>query len=307
MKLKQVSPKLSNNSSNLKSIENKSARIKLGIVLLLTFLYMIAEVIGGLLTNSLALFADAGHMLGDFTALTMSFIATFIIAKPASDEKTYGYYRTEIIVALINGLLLIGVAIFIIHEGIIRAISPPEVKAPLMIAIATGGLFINILGLLILHSSVRNNLNIKGAFYHIIGDTLGSIGTIIAGAIIYFYKFYYADLIISFIIALLISYSAVNLIKESCNILLEGAPKHIDINEIQNALMEISEVKKVHELHVWSISQQRVALSVHIVSDHHDSQEVLSMVDKLLRQKFNIQHLTIQVEPSNFPEKHCDF
>jgi len=294
-------------SASTTSEQNSSIRKKLGLVLFLTVFYMLAEVIGGILTNSLALFADAGHMLGDFTALTMSFIATFIVAKPASTEKTFGYYRTEIIVALINGLLLIGVAFFILHEGIMRVLSPLEVKAPLMIIIATGGLIINLIGLAVLHSSIKQNLNVKGAFLHIIGDTLGSIGTIIAGAIIYFYQFYYADLIISFIIALLITYNAVKLIKESANILLEGTPKHLDINEIKEAVLELGEVNQVHELHVWSISQQRVALSVHVVSDHEDSQEVLCKVDRLLKEKFDIQHLTIQVEPTGFPKNSCDF
>ncbi len=287
--------------------QNIKIRNKLLVVILLTALYMLAEIIGGILTNSLALFADAGHMLGDFTALTMSFWATLIVLKPASNEKTYGYYRSEIIVALINGLILVAVAVFILYEGVMRAFSPPEVKAPLMIMIASGGLVINLIGLSILHSSIKQNLNIKGAFLNIFGDTLGSIGTIIAGIIIYFYKFYYADIVISFIIAVLISYSAFRLIKESCNILLEGTPAHLDINEIKQALLELEEVKKVHELHVWSISQQRVVLSVHIVSDYPDSQDVLFKADRVLRKKFNIHHLTIQVEPFGFPEKNCDF
>jgi cobalt-zinc-cadmium efflux system protein len=268
---------------------------------------MIAEIAGGLWANSLALLADAGHMLGDLTALCMSFWASVVSEKPASAEKTYGYYRTEIIVALANGLLLVGIGLFIVFEAIKRIISPPEVNALIMIAVALGGLGINVIGLLTLHSSAKHNLNIKGAFINILGDAIGSIGAIIAGVIIYFYKFYYADLIISFIIATLIIYTASGLIRESSNILLEGTPKHIDINEIKRALMEIEEVKKVHELHVWSISQNRIALSVHIVSDCPDSQKVLQITDTLLREKFNINHLTIQVESSDFPEKHCDF
>ncbi len=287
--------------------ENKNIRNKLLFIILLTVLYMFAEIIGGILTNSLALFADAGHMFVDFTALTMSFATTFIVSRPASSKKTFGYYRMEIIVALINGLLLLGVAFFIIFEGIKRAISPPEVEAPLMIIIATGGLIINLIGLCLLHSSIKNNLNAKGAFLNIAGDLLGSVGTIIAGFVIYFYKFYYADLIVSFIIAVLISYAALRLITESCNILLEGTPKHLDIDEIESAILGLTEVQKLHELHVWSISPQRVSLSVHLVSDHPNSQEVLRKADNLLRKEFNIQHLTIQVEPPGFPEKNCDF
>lgn len=268
---------------------------------------MIAEIVGGIWANSLALLADAGHMLGDLTALCMSFWASVVSEKPASAEKTYGYYRTEIVVALANGLLLVGIGLFIVIEAIKRIISPPEVDALIMIAVALGGLAINAIGLLALHSSARHNLNAKGAFINILGDAIGSIGAIIAGIIIYFYKFYYADLIISFIIATLIIYTASGLIRESSNILLEGTPKHININEIKNVLMEIEEVKRVHELHVWSISQDRIALSVHIVSDCPDSMKVLQITDSLLREKFNINHLTIQIESSDFPENHCDF
>ena len=268
---------------------------------------MVAEIVGGIITNSLALLADAGHMMGDITALFMSFLATFIIEKPASAEKTYGYYRTEIIVALINGILLMGISFFILYKGIMRFISPQEVKGFLMMLIATGGLIINIIGLLTLHSSSRLNLNVKGAFFHIIGDTLGSVGAITAGLIIYFFKFYYADIIISFLIGILIIFSAFRLIKESSNILLEGTPQNLDINKIKETVLDIPEVQKIHELHVWSISQQRVALSVHVITNCHDTYDVLYKVDNILRKNFDINHLTIQVEPPGFPESSCDF
>jgi len=287
--------------------QNKKVQHKLLFMLCLTAFYMMVEIIGGLLTNSLALLADAGHMLGDSIALGMSYFAALIALKPASAQKTYGYYRTEILAALINGLLLIGVAVYIVCEGVKRALTPPEVEAPLMIAIAIGGLIINLIGLTILRSSVDYNLNIKGAFLNIMGDTLGSAGAIIAGTLIYFYKFYSADLIISFIIAALIVFSASKLALESVNILLEGAPKNIDSDAIEKALLTIDNVQKIHELHIWCISQQRVALSVHVVSDYPDSKEVLYKTDKLLRENFNIHHLTIQIEPLDFPEQHCDF
>ncbi len=293
--------------TSAKISQNKAIRRKLFFILSLTALYMVAEVIGGIITNSLALLADAGHMLGDVTALSMSFLATFIIEKPASDEKTYGYYRTEIIVALINGVLLIGISFFILYKGIMRFISPQEVKGFLMMMIASGGLVINLIGLATLHSSSRHNLNVKGAFYHVIGDALGSVGAITAGLIIYFFKFYYADIIISFLIGILIIISASKLIKESFNILLEGTPQHLDINEIKETVLKIPEVQKVHELHVWSISLQRVALSVHVITNCPDTQSVLYKVDSVLRKKFGINHLTIQVEPPKFPERHCDF
>lgn len=287
--------------------ENHKIQKKLGFILCLTVTYMIIEAVGGIMTNSLALIADAGHMMGDVAALTMSFWATVMVLKPASPEKTFGYYRMEILVALINGLLLLGIAVFILKEGIHRLYTPREVQAPLMIAIATGGLVINLIGMLVLRSSSKHNLTVKGAFLHIMGDTLGSLGAITAGIIIYVYKFYYADVITSLLIATLITISAIRLIKEASNILLEGTPKHVDTNAIKTAILEIKDVKKVHELHVWCISLQRIALSIHVVSDHPDSKEILLQVDSLLRERFNINHLTIQVEPSGFPEQRCDF
>lgn len=287
--------------------QNSRIRFKLGLVLVLTSAYMVTELIGGIITNSLALIADAGHMLADLAALGLSFWATWIVLKPASPEKTYGYYRIEILVALVNGILLLGIAGFILYEGVKRLYSPREILAPLMIIIAVGGLMVNLTGLFLLRSSAKQNLTVKGAFLHIIGDTLGSVGTIIAGISIYFYQFYYADIFISFIIASIIIVNAVRLIMESSNILLEGTPKHIDINRIREAVLQIPEVSRVHELHVWSISLKRVALSIHVVSDYPDSKEVLCKVDRLLREDFGIPHLTIQVEPSNFSEEYCDF
>ncbi len=294
-----------NNDENIK--QNKEIRRKLLFIIFLVAIYMLAELIGGLISGSLALLADAGHMLGDFAALSMSYFALHIVLKPASAEKTFGYHRTEIIVALINGVILLGVSGFIMYEGIMRVMSPPEIIAPLMIAIASGGLIINFIGLFILHSYIKSNLNIKGAFFHIIGDTLGSIGAITAGLIIYFYEFYYADIIISFIIAVLIILSGLKLITESSNILLEGTPPHLDVDEIKNTILKIKGVKRVHELHVWSICQHRISLSVHVVSDEPNTQDILCYVDRILREKFDIHHLTIQIEPSNFAEKPCDF
>ncbi len=268
---------------------------------------MVIEFIGGFLTNSLALMADAGHMMGDVVALTISLFVTWIITKPASSEKTYGYYRMEVLAALINGLLLAVIAFFIVHEAFQRFDSPPEVKAPLMIVIALGGLVLNVIGIILLHSSSKENLNIKGAFLHLIGDLLGSVGALLAGIIIYIWGICIVDPIISFIIAGLILNSAIKLIMESSNILLEGSPSHVDVNKINNAILNLPEVIRIHDLHVWSISSQRVALSIHIVSDHPIPTTVLHKVDNLLRTDFDIDHLTIQVEPSDFLEQECDF
>ena len=280
---------------------------KLAIVLLLTAGYMLAEFLGGLFTNSLALLADSGHMLSDAAALGLSLFAIWLSLKPASTEKTYGYYRTEIIAAFINGITLVGIAFFIIWEAYERFHSPYHIKAPLMIAIATGGLIINIIGAYILHRSSKDNLNIHGAFLHIIGDLLGSIGAIIAGMCILFWNFYLADPIISIIIALLVLYSAINLVNSAINVLLEASPSHINVSEIEKALKELPDIIDIHDLHVWSISTQNIALSVHIVAMETGSHKILCEVDEMLNEKFGIKHVTIQLEPEGFHESGCRF
>lgn len=280
---------------------------KIGVVFALTLVYMIAEIIGGVYANSLALIADAGHMLSDAAALGLSFFALWLSLKPASPEKTFGYFRTEILAAFINGITLIGISIFIIYEAYLRLINPPEVKASVLIGVAIGGFFINIISASILHSSSRENLNIRAAFLHILGDLLGSIGAIIAGLAILLWKFYPADPIISIIIAILILISAFQLVMEAIDILLESSPGNINVESIKLALIDIPFVEDVYDLHVWSISTGKVALSVHVVSDEGDYNKVLCAVTGILKEQFHINHLTIQIEPPGFDEKICTF
>lgn len=280
---------------------------KLAIVLLLTAGYMIAEFLGGLFTNSLALLADSGHMLSDAAALGLSLFATWLALKPASPEKTYGYYRTEILAAFINGIALVAIAIFIMWEAYARFLTPHPVKAPVMIAIAVGGLIVNIIGAAILHQSSKENLNIHGAFLHILGDLLGSVGTIIAGIFILFFNFYLADPIISIIIAVLVLISAINLVNEAANVLLEASPSHINVSAIEKAIKGLPDVIDLHDLHVWSISSKNIALSVHIVAEETCSHKILCEVDELLNEEFGIKHITVQLEPEGFHESVCRF
>lgn len=282
---------------------NKSSGLLL--VLFLTGLYMIAEFIGGFYANSLALLADAGHMLSDVGALALSYFAIWISTRPASPEKTYGYFRTEILAAFINGIALVGIALFIIYEAYTRILAPPEVKAPTMIIIAIGGLIVNIIGVFLLHKDSKENLNIQGAFLHIVGDLLGSIGTIIAGIIILRWHFYLADPIISIIIALLILYSSISLINEAVHVLLEAAPSHINVEVIRESLLEIPDVIDVHDLHIWSISLNKIALSVHVVTEFIENQQILCSINNLLNDKFNIKHSTVQLEPEGFHDCGC--
>lgn len=280
---------------------------KLRIILVLTVFYMIAEILGGIFSNSLALLADAGHMFSDAAALCLSFFVLWLSLRPASPKKTFGYYRSEILAAFVNGIALIGISIFIIYEAYIRITHVPEVQAPVLVGVATGGLVINIIGALMLHGSSKENLNIHGAFLHILGDLLGSIGAIIAGLLIIFFKFYLADPIISIIIAILIFISAFKLVMEAINILLEASPSHISVEAINLALLELSMVDDVYDLHVWSISSKKIALSVHVVTSEPDHAKVLCEVSSLLKKNFEINHITVQVEPHGFDEKTCSF
>jgi cobalt-zinc-cadmium efflux system protein len=280
---------------------------KLLIIFAMTVVYMIAEFVGGLLSNSLALMADAGHMLSDAAALGISIVAAWLSLKPASYSKTYGYHRAEIFAAFINGIMLVAISGVIIYEAYIRLMSPPEVKAPLLIIIATGGLLVNVASANILHSSSNDNINVRGAFLHVLGDLLGSLGAVIAGLCIYFFGFYLADPIISFVIAVLILVSAFRLIGESVDILLESSPSHIDVEAIQKALMALDGVVEVHHLHVWSISAGKVAMSVHIVVSDYGNHQILYDARNFLKHEFGINHATIQIEPVDFDSEKCVF
>lgn len=275
------------------------------LVLCITAFYMVAEFLGGYFSNSLALTADAGHMLSDVGALALSFFALWLASKKAPIEKTYGYYRAEIFAAFFNGVALIFIAFTIIYEAYERITMAQKIDAVTMTIIAFGGLLVNIAGAWILHNGSEENLNVKGAFLHVIGDLLGSIGAIIAGILVYWWQIYIADPIVSIIIAVLVLYSSINITNSAIQILMETAPKHIDIQGVINSISEIEGVNNVHDLHIWSINSSSVSLSVHVVAEIIDYERVLCEINTLLRERFNIEHSTIQIEPQDFHEKGC--
>ena len=266
------------------------------IVLYITAFYMVAEFLGGYFSNSLALTADAGHMLSDVGALGLSFFAIWLVTKKAPIEKTFGYYRAEIFAALVNGMTLVFIAFFILYEAYERISAIQKVDAITMTYIALGGLVVNITGAILLHKGSKENLNIKGAFLHIIGDLLGSIGAVIAGLFILFKQFYIADTIISIIISLLILYSSINIINSAVQILMETAPKNIDIEGLKSAISSVEGVHNVHDLHVWSINSNNISLSVHIVAHLENYEKILQEINKLLKDEYGIEHSTIQLE-----------
>jgi cobalt-zinc-cadmium efflux system protein len=273
---------------------------RLKIALGLTFAYMIAEVAGGILTNSLALLADAGHMLTDVAAMLLTLFAFWFAGRPATPRKTYGYYRMEILAAFVNGIALALLSLWVIYEAIERWSQPPAVQGGLMLAVATGGLLVNIAAAWLLHGGHKHDLNMRGAFLHVVGDLLGSIAAIAAGALIIGFGWMWADAVGSIIISAIIIVGAWRLILDSVNVLLEGTPSHINLSAVEEAIIDTGGVTGIHDLHVWTISSGIHALSVHISHDESVSHsDLLAVVRDKLHDNFGIDHLTIQMETAN--------
>jgi cobalt-zinc-cadmium efflux system protein len=273
--------------------------------------FMIIEVIGGMLTNSLALLSDAGHMLSDAAALGLSFLALTFGQKKASPTKTFGYKRFEILAAFINGITLMVISLYIFWEAYHRIVNPPEVISKGMLIVSTIGLLVTLAAAYILMRGDKDeNLNVRSAFLHVIGDMLGSIGAIAAALLIMFFNWGMADPIASIIVALLIIISGWRVTKESFHILMEGTPANIDVNKVKEVLLNIPDVKHVYDLHVWSITSDFPALSCHLVTNpkvHY--QEMLGKAKKVLHDEFHIEHTTIQIdmESSDCPkDDHCN-
>ena len=271
----------------------RSLKIALG----LTFLYMIAEAVGGWLTNSLALIADAGHMLTDVAAMMLTLGAIWFGSRAATSRKTYGYYRLEILAAFVNGIALVLLSIWIGYEAFTRWQAPPEVAGAEMSLIAAGGLVVNIIAAFLLHADHKHDLNMRGAFLHVMGDLLGSVMAIAAGVVIVIFGWVWADALGSLLISAIIVAGSWRLILESVNVLLEGTPAHIDIDALEDEILTTAGVAGVHDLHVWTISSGIYALSAHI--NHDDTvphSELLAAIRKKLHDRFGLDHLTIQME-----------
>jgi len=272
------------------------SRRRLAWTLVLVVLYMGAEVVGGLLTGSLALLSDAGHMLSDAASLGLALFALSIASRPRSAERTFGYHRTEILAALANGVTLLVVAVFIVVEAWERFADPPEVAAGGLVAVAAGGLLVNLLGLWLLHGGRDDSLNLRGARLHVVSDLLGSVQALAAGALIWAFGWGWADPLAAVLIALLVVASSWTLLRDSVNVLMEGTPRHLDAEEIAGAIAAVAGVGGVHDLHVWTITSGFEALSVHVRVAERDRDDVLGEVRDLVRERFAIEHATIQVE-----------
>ncbi|MFD0961516.1 cation diffusion facilitator family transporter [Paenibacillus chungangensis] len=276
---------------------------KTGLMIALTITtgIMVLEFVGGLMTNSLALLSDSGHMLSDAAALALSLVAMWFAARPASPNKTYGFYRFEILAALLNGVTLFVIAGFIVAEAVERFGEPPTVASGSMMVIACIGLLANLASawFLMRNSDVKGNVNVRSAYLHVLGDALGSVGAIIAGLLMMLFSWYIADPIISVIVALLILKSAWGVIKSTVHILMEGTPPTIQVEEVKATLEDIERVKDVHDLHVWTITSGLDSLTCHmLIDDEADSQSILQQAVRRLEERFKLQHTTIQIETS---------
>ncbi len=270
---------------------------RLAVVLVLTAVYTIAEAVGGWMSHSLALIADAGHMLSDVAALGLSLFAVWISRRPPTPARSYGYHRTEILAALANAATLIGISIWVCIEAYHRLSEPPQVVGQMVMIIAAGGFLINLAGMWVLSGGRASNLNIRGAWLHVATDALGNIGTVAAGAAVAYFGWMRADPVASVIIAVLVCWSAWALLKESLDVLMEGTPSGIDPAKVRDALGTVAGVAAVHDLHIWSITSGRVSMSAHIAVDgSRPDRDILPELCTTLREEFQITHVTLQLE-----------
>ncbi len=270
--------------------------------LVVTSVILVAEAVGGWLTHSLALLSDAGHMFSDVVGLGLSLAALAIAARPADARRTYGWHRVEILAALGNGLVLSVLSLIIIWEGWHRLHAPVEVHASLMIPIAGLGFLVNSVGVWLLHGS--HSLNVKGAYLHVLGDTMSSLTVLVGGTVMYFaHGMYWLDPALSIFIGLFILYSSWALIRDAVNVLLEAVPRHVDLAAVTHAIDGMPAVVAVHDLHIWTITSGLLALSAHIVvrpKDHAERDVLINEIKRVLADQYKISHTTLQIESESY-------
>jgi len=278
---------------------------RLWIALAINLVFLVVEVIGGIVTNSLALLADAGHMLTDVAALILALIVSALARSSPTPKRTFGLLRAEVLGAFINGAALMVVVVLIVREAWHRFGEPVDIDAPLMLGIAVLGLAANAASAVVLFGSRDENVNMRGAFLHMTADALGSVGAIAAGAVIWLTGWTLADPVVSVFIGVLILWGSWGLLAQTINILLEATPEHIDYGEVETAILDIGHVVDVHDLHIWTITSGIPSLSAHIslepsCSDTTHWQHCLKEAQTMLRERFGIEHSTLQLEPSDY-------
>ena len=275
---------------------NVETRRRLTLALVITAIVMLVELIGGWLSGSLALLADAAHMLADVAALGLALVAAWIAQRPATPERSFGFMRLEILAALINGAVLFAIAVGIGVEAWHRLRVPQIVNGPLLLAVATVGFVANLAAVIVLHRGHEHSLNQRGAYLHVLGDLLGSVGALVAGVIVLTSGWIMADPLISVLIGTLVLISAWRLVKESTDVLLEAAPRHIALSDVHDRIATVPGVESVHDLHLWTVTSGVVAMSGHlVVKNPSDNQPVLEEVQERM-QALGINHVTVQLE-----------
>lgn len=274
----------------------------------LTFSFMIAELVAGLISNSLSLVADAGHMIADAGALGLGLVAMWMASHPHTERRTFGFHRAEILAALANGSLLVVIAIFVVWTAFGRLQHPQQIKSGLMLVVAVAGLAVNLLAMRVLGRHRHDNLNVRGAFLHVLGDALGSAGVIVAGLVIRYSGWTPIDSLVSLFISGLILISGFRLVRETVSVLLESSPPHLDAEALRRDLAGLPGVRNVHDLHIWTVTSGFVSLSCHCeVASSLVADDVLRRATNLLRERYGIRHVTIQPETSQIHDEleHC--
>ncbi len=280
-------------------MEPRATTRPLLMALMITIAFAVVELIGGLVSGSLALISDSGHMFTDTLALALSLWAGYVATRMANERQTFGLLRVEILVALVNGIVLAVVSVFIVYEAILRLQHPEPIEGGLMLVVAVIGLIANLAGVLILRERAKDNLNVKGAFFHVLGDLLSSIGVIVAAVLVFLFGLTQADPIISIAISIIILYGSYRIISQSVYILLEFAPGNVDLAEVRTELLKVNGVIDVHDMHAWTIASGVYALSAHVqVVDQPLStcSCVIQDCERILRERFKISHTTLQLE-----------
>jgi cobalt-zinc-cadmium efflux system protein len=279
-----------------------SDRRRLLIVLAIAAVYCVTELVAGYLTNSLALLSDAVHMLTDVAAICLSLLTLWISTRPATGGKTFGYLRAEILGALLNGLFLWLLVVVIWIEAVHRLRTPEHVKELGVMAVAVVGIVVNSFAAWITtaagaHAQGRGGMAVRAVFVHVVSDLIGSLGVLISGALVYFTGWWEADPIASLLIGALVLYSSWGLVREGVDILMESVPAHIDLDQLRDDLLAVEGAKEVHDLHVWCLTSRQFALAAHcVISPEADHDRVLSDMHRMLEDKFNIRHMTVQLE-----------
>ena len=280
---------------------------RMGLAALITGSFMLAEVAGGIVAGSLALLADAGHMLTDFAALALAWFGFRLSRRPADWKRTYGFDRFQILVAFANGLALFAIAAWIIYEGVQRLMTTPEVSGGIMVVIAILGLFVNIAAFMLLRGADRENLNVRGAAVHVLGDLLGSVAALAAGAVILRTGWTPIDPLLSLVVAAIIVRSGWRVVADAGHILLEGAPEELDTRAIgPDLIANVKGVEEVHHVHVWSITQSRRMVTLHaLICDTEDSDRAVRNIKARLKERFGLDHATVEIERAACADAGC--